>query len=188
MPGQHLVLLDRGVQAELERAVPGHLTGEHPRAHRQHPLTWRDVSGRVISIRCHLTLVRRARAGIEPICPTPPERPSPGSSCRIIRAKGGRFRPNGGANTSTPSSTCYAGDTRGGTSARGPESRSRSCRDPKPGHGFIAQPRRWVVERTNGWINHCRRIDRDYETTLTAHEGFLVPSQIALLLRRLDRS
>jgi hypothetical protein len=21
-------------------------------------------------------------------------------------------------------------------------------------------PRRWVVERSNGWINHCRRIDR----------------------------
>ncbi|MGB0878781.1 MAG: hypothetical protein ACPGXI_17230, partial [Mycobacterium sp.] len=59
---------------------------------------------------------------------------------------------------------------------------------PKPGHGFIVQPRRWVVERTNGWINHCRRIDRHYETTLTAHEGFLYLSQIALLLRRLDRS
>jgi hypothetical protein len=27
-----------------------------------------------------------------------------------------------------------------------------------------------------------------YETTLTAHEGFLLLSQIALLLRRLDRS
>lgn len=59
---------------------------------------------------------------------------------------------------------------------------------PKPGHGFIVQPRRWVVERTNGWITHCRRLDRHYETTLTAHEGFLILSQIALLLRRLDRS
>jgi transposase len=59
---------------------------------------------------------------------------------------------------------------------------------PKPGHGFIVQPRRWVVGRTNGWINHCRRIDRHYETTFTAHEGFLILSQIALLLRRLDRS
>jgi len=45
-----------------------------------------------------------------------------------------------------------------------------------------------VVERTNGWINHCRRIDRHYETTLTAHKGFLYLSQTALLLRRLDRS
>ena len=59
---------------------------------------------------------------------------------------------------------------------------------PKPGHGFIVQPRRWVVERTNSWINHCRRLDRHYEVTLTAHEGFLILSQIALLLRRLDRS
>jgi transposase len=59
---------------------------------------------------------------------------------------------------------------------------------PKPGRGFIVQPRRWVVERTNGWINHCRRIDRHYETTLAAHEGFVYLSQIALLLRRLDRS
>jgi transposase len=23
-------------------------------------------------------------------------------------------------------------------------------------------PRRWVVECTNGWINHCRRLDRHY--------------------------
>ena len=59
---------------------------------------------------------------------------------------------------------------------------------PKPGRGFIVQPRRWVVERTNGWITHCRRLDRHYEVTLDAHEGFLILSQIALLLRRLDRS
>jgi transposase len=59
---------------------------------------------------------------------------------------------------------------------------------PKPGRGFTVQPRRWVVERTNGWINHCRRLDRHYEVTLDAHEGFLILSQIALLLRRLDGS
>ncbi|MGB3285717.1 transposase [Mycolicibacter algericus] len=59
---------------------------------------------------------------------------------------------------------------------------------PNPASGFRVQPRRWVVERTNGWINHCRRLDRHYEVTLIAHEGFLILSQIALLLRRLDRS
>ncbi len=59
---------------------------------------------------------------------------------------------------------------------------------PKPGSGFPVQPRRWVVERTNGRINHCRRLDRHYEITLDTHEGFLMLSQIALLLRRLDRS
>ncbi len=59
---------------------------------------------------------------------------------------------------------------------------------PKPGHGFIVQPRRWIVEPTNGRINHYRRIDRHYETTPTAHQGSAYLTQIALLLRRLDRS
>lgn len=59
---------------------------------------------------------------------------------------------------------------------------------PKPAHGFIVQPRRWVVDRTDGWVKHCRRIDRHYETNLAVHEGFVYLSHIALLLRRLDRS
>jgi len=58
---------------------------------------------------------------------------------------------------------------------------------PKPVGWFVVQPRRWVVERTNGWINHHKRLVRQYETTRAAHEGFLVLSQIGLLLRRLDR-
>jgi transposase len=57
---------------------------------------------------------------------------------------------------------------------------------PKPASGFVVQPRRWVVERTNGWINRHRRLVRQYETTLTAHEAFVTLSQIRLLLRRLD--
>jgi putative transposase len=57
---------------------------------------------------------------------------------------------------------------------------------PKPGRGFIVQPHQWVFEHTNGWINHCRRLDRHDETTLDADEGFLILSQIALPLRRLD--
>jgi hypothetical protein len=41
---------------------------------------------------------------------------------------------------------------------------------PKPGRGFIVQPRRWAVEPTNGQINHRRHPDRHYEVTLAAHE------------------
>jgi transposase len=59
---------------------------------------------------------------------------------------------------------------------------------PKPGRSFTVQPRRWVAEPTNGWINHCHRIDRHNNVTLAAHEGFVYLSQIAPLLRRLDRS
>jgi transposase len=58
----------------------------------------------------------------------------------------------------------------------------------KPKNGFTDQPRRWVVERTDGWINHCRRLEGHYEVTLDAYEGFLILSQIALLLRQLDQS
>ncbi|CAM3410903.1 IS5 family transposase [Isoptericola cucumis] len=58
---------------------------------------------------------------------------------------------------------------------------------PKPVSGFVVQPRRWVVERTNGWINRHRRLVRQYEATLTAHEAFVTLSQIRPLLRRLDR-
>ena len=58
----------------------------------------------------------------------------------------------------------------------------------KAGCGFIVHPRRWVVEPTDGWINHYRRIDRHYDITLAAHEGAVYLSQIALPLRRLDRS
>jgi transposase len=59
---------------------------------------------------------------------------------------------------------------------------------PKRATGFRVPPRRWVVERINGWINRCRCLDRHYEITLEAHQGFLLLSQIGLLLRRLDRS
>ena len=57
---------------------------------------------------------------------------------------------------------------------------------PQPVGGFVVQPRRWVVERTNGWINRHRRLVRQHEATLTAHEAFVILSQIRLLKRRLD--
>jgi transposase len=31
--------------------------------------------------------------------------------------------------------------------------------------GFKVQPRRWIVERTNGWINHNRRLVRQYSAS-----------------------
>jgi transposase len=79
---------------------------------------------------------------------------------------------NAGANTSTMARMCTVDVVSG----------------PKPGRSFFVQPRRWVIERTHGWIDHCRRLDRRDNITPEAHEGFLILSQIALLLRRLDRN
>jgi hypothetical protein len=48
--------------------------------------------------------------------------------------------------------------------------------------------RSWVLTSSpDTWCRKWRR-DRHYEITLQAHEGFVYLSQIALLLRRLDRS
>ncbi|MDY6869805.1 MAG: hypothetical protein SV966_04370 [Actinomycetota bacterium] len=50
------------------------------------------------------------------------------------------------------------------------------------------QPRRRVVEPTDGWISHCRPADRRHDTTRTAHEGFRYLSQTAVPHPRLDHS
>jgi hypothetical protein len=49
MAGQHIVLLDRGIETEAKRCVPAHLTLSLPQP-TDNPLTWRDVSDRVITI------------------------------------------------------------------------------------------------------------------------------------------
>jgi transposase len=32
-----------------------------------------------------------------------------------------------------------------------------------PLKGFVVLPKRWIVERTIGWINRCRRLAKDWE-------------------------
>ena len=51
--------------------------------------------------------------------------------------------------------------------------------------GFEVQPRRWVVERTFGWLNKCRRLSKDYEHHTTNSEAMIRVASIALMLRRL---
>jgi putative transposase len=51
--------------------------------------------------------------------------------------------------------------------------------------GFHVLPRRWVVERTFGWLMRQRRLVRDYETTESHAEAFIYVAMIRLQLRRL---
>ncbi|MGO9770212.1 MAG: hypothetical protein ACLPSW_11765, partial [Roseiarcus sp.] len=54
--------------------------------------------------------------------------------------------------------------------------------------GFIVLPKRWVVERTLGWINRARRLSKDFEATI---ESSLAWPQLAiafLLMRRRARA
>jgi hypothetical protein len=50
--------------------------------------------------------------------------------------------------------------------------------------GFHVLPRRWVVERTFGWLTRCRRLCRDYERHPHA-EDFTKIAMIRLMASRL---
>ena len=51
--------------------------------------------------------------------------------------------------------------------------------------GWELLPKRWVVERTFSWLNHDRRLSKDYEITVDSEKNFLYISHMHTLLRRL---
>ena len=53
--------------------------------------------------------------------------------------------------------------------------------------GFIVLPRRWVVERTFGWLNRSRRLSKDFERKSESSEAFVYMSMIHLMTKRLAR-
>jgi putative transposase len=52
-------------------------------------------------------------------------------------------------------------------------------------HGFQVLPRRWVVERTFGWLNRCRRLSKDFEQLPATEEAWIYLALARLMLRRL---
>lgn len=54
--------------------------------------------------------------------------------------------------------------------------------------GFELLPRRWVVERTFAWLNRCRRLAKDFETTLQSAIAWIYIAHIRRLTRRLVRA
>jgi transposase len=65
---------------------------------------------------------------------------------------------------------------------------SADWRELLPPRGFIVLPRRWVVERTIAWIDHNRRMSKDYERLPETAEAFIYVAMSRLMLRRLARS
>ncbi|MBL6459620.1 IS5 family transposase, partial [Belnapia sp. T6] len=51
--------------------------------------------------------------------------------------------------------------------------------------GFVVLPRRWVVERTIGWLGRWRRLSKDYEQRTEVAEAMVTLAMIRLMLHRL---
>ena len=49
---------------------------------------------------------------------------------------------------------------------------------------FEILPKRWMVERTFGWLNRYRRLSKDYETHVENSEAMIYGSLIRLMIRR----
>ena len=56
-----------------------------------------------------------------------------------------------------------------------------------PPRGYVALPRRWVVERTFSWLCQNRRMSKDYERLCASAEAFVYAAMIRLMVRRLAR-
>ena len=51
--------------------------------------------------------------------------------------------------------------------------------------GFVVLPRRWVVERSFGWLNRHRRLVRDYERLPEHHEAMVLWATTMIMTRQL---
>ncbi len=52
-------------------------------------------------------------------------------------------------------------------------------------HRFVVLPKRWIVERTIGWISRNRRLARDFERHCRVAAAFVRVAMIRIMLRRL---
>ena len=51
--------------------------------------------------------------------------------------------------------------------------------------GFHVIPKRWIVERTFAWLNHSRRLAKDFEKTISSQEAMIIISHFHTFLKRL---
>jgi putative transposase len=59
-------------------------------------------------------------------------------------------------------------------------------RRPPDAKGFVVIPRRWVVERTFGWLGRYRRLSKDFEHQVRSSEAMVYLANIHRMLRLLD--
>lgn len=60
-------------------------------------------------------------------------------------------------------------------------------RRPRNSKGFVLLKKRWVVERTFGWLNQSRRLSKEYEVLSDTSEAFVYIAMTHLMVRRLAK-
>ena len=58
-------------------------------------------------------------------------------------------------------------------------------RRPDDARGFVALPKRWIVERAFAWLGKCRRLSKDYEQLADSSAAMIRLAMIGLMTRRL---
>ena len=53
--------------------------------------------------------------------------------------------------------------------------------------GFVVLAKRWIVERTFGWLGRCRRLAKDFEHLTRTQLAFVQLAMIRLMMRRVAR-
>lgn len=53
--------------------------------------------------------------------------------------------------------------------------------------GFQLLKRRWVVERTFGWFNKCRRLSKEYEVLTRNSESLIYIAMISIMTKRISK-
>ena len=51
--------------------------------------------------------------------------------------------------------------------------------------GFVALPKRWIVERTLAWLNRNRRLAKDFENRMRYALAFVYLASVRLMVRKL---
>jgi transposase len=54
-------------------------------------------------------------------------------------------------------------------------------------NGFVVVAKRWIVERTFGWLGRCRRLAKDFENLTRMQIAFVQLAMIRLMTRRIAR-
>ena len=82
--------------------------------------------------------------------------------------------------------SAYAGPIfRNGTATAMPDLEVEIVKRSDRSKGFVVEPKRWIVERTIGWLNRCRRLAKDWENRNHNALAFLRLASIRLMLRKL---